>query len=243
MSRYSRQQILTEIGAHGQSMLGDAHVAVIGLGGLGSAAALYMAAAGIGTLSLVDGDRVELSNLQRQIIHNEHRVGENKARSAAAQISELNSTTALDIIDQRADDDVLLTLAERCDVVLDCSDNFPTRHAVNRACVVHRTPLISGAAIRWEGQLMVLEPGRNGAACYACVFRGDGEAAESCEQAGVLGPLVGTIGSLQALETIKVLTGQAATGVLHTFDARTSNWRKWTVPADPACPVCQNSDV
>lgn len=239
MSRYSRQEILPEIGPHGQSMLADAHVAIIGLGGLGSSAALYLAAAGIGHLSLVDGDHVELSNLQRQIIHTEQRVGENKAHSAAAQLHALNSATQLNIIDRRADDAELLGLAKQCDAVLDCSDNFPTRHAVNRACVAQRTALISGAAIRWEGQLLVLEPGRAGAPCYACVFRGDGEAAESCEQAGVLGPLVGTIGSLQALETIKLLTGQASSGVLHTFDARTSNWRKWTVPADPACPVCQ----
>lgn len=240
MSRYSRQEILTEIGPHGQGMLGDAHVAVIGLGGLGSAAALYLAGAGIGQLSLVDGDRVELSNLQRQIVHNEARIGENKARSAAQQLGALNSSTQVEVIEQRADDAALSALASACDVLLDCSDNFPTRHAINRACVSQRTALVSGAAIRWEGQLMVLQPGRAGAPCYACVFRGDGEAAESCEQAGVLGPLVGTIGSLQALETIKLLTGQATSGVLHTFDARTTNWRKWTVPADPACPVCQN---
>ena len=239
MSRYSRQEILPEIGAHGQGMLADAHVAIVGLGGLGSAAALYLAAAGIGHLSLVDGDHVELSNLQRQIIHDEQRVGENKARSAAAQLLALNSTTTLDVVDQRADDAALASLASQCDALLDCSDNFPTRQAVNLACVAQRTALISGAAIRWEGQLLVLEPGHTGAPCYACLFRGDGEAAESCEQAGVLGPLVGTIGSLQALETIKLLTGQGSSGVLHTFDARTSNWRKWTVPADPACPVCQ----
>lgn len=241
MSRYSRQEILPQIGPHGQAMLADAHVGIIGLGGLGSAAALYLAAAGIGRLSLVDGDQVELSNLQRQIIHGEDRVGENKAHSAAAQLRALNSEIALNPIPRRADQTLLDELAGDCDLLLDCSDNFPTRHAVNRACVRARCPLVSGAAIRLEGQLFISQPGRSGQPCYACLYGEAGEATESCEQAGVLGPLVGAIGSLQALEAIKLLTGQGEAGVLQIFDASTSNWRKWTVPPEPGCSVCQSA--
>ena len=238
MSRYSRQQILPEIGAHGQTMLADAHVGIIGLGGLGSAAALYLAAAGIGRLSLVDGDRVELSNLQRQIIHDEARIGDNKARSAAQSITALNSDIRIDVHAERADENALHQLAADCDLMLDCSDNFPTRHALNRACLAHRRQLVSGAAIRFEGQVFTAQPGTSDSPCYACLFGEAGEISETCENAGVLGPLVGVIGSLQALEAIRLLTGQGLLGQLQIFDARHSNWRKWQVPRDPDCPVC-----
>ncbi len=240
MSRYSRQEILPEIGAHGQTMLGDAHVGIIGLGGLGSAAALYLAAAGVGRLSLLDGDRVELSNLQRQIIHNEQRVGETKASSAARTLSALNSEIQVQAFAQHADQARLDELARHCDLLLDCSDNFPTRHAVNRACARARCGLVSGAAIRLEGQLFVSAPGDPDKPCYACLYGEQGPATESCEQAGVLGPLVGIIGSAQALEAIKWLTGQGQSGYLQIFDARSSNWRKWRVPPEPDCPVCRN---
>ena len=239
MSRYSRQEILTQIGPHGQAQLGNAHVGVVGLGGLGSAAALYLGASGVGCLSLMDGDRVELSNLQRQIIHDEQRIGVNKAESAAQQIRSLNSEIEILVYPKRGEQSDFQALAKTCDLILDCSDNFPTRHAVNAACVSQRCTLVSGAAIRWEGQIMTLQPGQAGSPCYACVFAEDGESAESCEQAGVLGPLVGMIGSAQALEAIKLLLGLGETGVLQIFDAQQANWRKWSVPVDPACPVCQ----
>lgn len=239
MSRYSRQEILPQLGPHGQAVLADAQVGIVGLGGLGSAAALYLAAAGVGHLKLVDGDRVELSNLQRQIIHDESQVGENKARSAALHLSRLNSAIEVEAIARHADAALLAGLASDCDLLLDCSDNFPTRHAVNRACVQARCALVSGAAIRLEGQLFVSRPGQAGLPCYACLFGEAGEATESCENAGVLGPLVGIIGSLQALEAVKLLTGQAETGVLQIFDAAGANWRKWSVPPEPDCPVCQ----
>ncbi len=240
MSRYSRQEILPEMGPQGQAALADARVAVIGLGGLGSAAALYLAAAGVGRLSLVDGDRVELSNLQRQIIHDEAGIGLNKARSAAHRISALNSEIEILVFPHRADQQQLDELARDCEVLLDCSDNFPTRHAVNRACARYGRYLVSGAAIRQEGQLFVAQPGRGTSPCYACMFGEAGETTESCEQAGVLGPVVGHIGSLQALEGIKLLTGHAQLGCLQIFDASTSNWRKWRVPRDPDCPVCKS---
>lgn len=237
-TRYSRQQILPQIGPHGQAQLTDAHVGIIGLGGLGSAAALYLAAAGVGQLSLVDDDRVELSNLQRQIIHDEAGIGLNKAQSAARRIQALNSEIRCTAYPQRADTALLATLAADCDLLLDCSDNFPTRHAVNRACVDARCPLVSGAAIRWEGQLLILTPGQAGSACYGCLFSEAGEQGESCEQSGVVGPLVGMIGSAQALEAIKLLLGQASSNTLLTLDAQRLNWRKWQVPRDPDCPVC-----
>ncbi len=241
MSRYSRQEILPQVGPHGQAQLQAAHVGIVGMGGLGSAAALYLAAAGIGKLSLMDNDRVDMSNLQRQIVHTEERIGQNKVQSAARQLSALNSQVELELIDRRGTAANFNALARHCDVILDCSDNFPTRHALNAACVAQRCPLISGAAIRWEGQLMLLNPGQPGQACYACVFAQDGAASESCEQAGVIGPLVGMIGSAQALEAIKLLLGQAQPGVLQIFDAQQANWRKWSIPVDPACPVCQKT--
>lgn len=239
MSRYSRQEILPQVGPHGQAQLAAAHVGIVGLGGLGSSAALYLAAAGVGHLSLLDDDRVDLSNLQRQIIHDEARLGMNKAQSAAQQLRALNSNIELDILKQRGQAEDFNALARDCDVVLDCCDNFPTRHGVNAACVAQRCALVSGAAIRWEGQIMVLQPGQTGQPCYACVFGQDGEATESCEQAGVIGPLVGMIGSAQALEAIKLLLGLGRSAQMQIFDAQQANWRKWTVPVDPACPVCQ----
>ncbi|MGJ8668331.1 MAG: HesA/MoeB/ThiF family protein [Oceanococcus sp.] len=241
MSRYSRQEILPQIGAHGQAQLGNAHVGIVGLGGLGSAAASYLGASGVGSLSLMDGDRVELSNLQRQIIHDEQRIGVNKAESAAQQISSLNSEIEILVLPQRGEPEDFQALAKTCDLILDCSDNFPTRHALNAACVSQRCALVSGAAIRWEGQIMTLHPGQAQSPCYACIFAEDGETAESCEQAGVLGPLVGMIGSAQALEAIKLLLGLGETGILQIFDAQQANWRKWSVPVDPDCPVCQKA--
>ena len=244
MSRYSRQEILTEIGPHGQGMLGDAHVAVIGLGGLGSAAALYLAGAGIGQLSLVDGDRVELSNLQRQIVHNETRIGENKARSAAQQLGALNSSTQIEVIEQRADDAALSTLASACDVLLDCSDNFPTRHAINRACVSQRTALVSGAAIRWEGQITVFDRKNPDSPCYRCLYASGDDAALTCSENGVIAPLVGIIGTCQALEAIKhvIGTGETLVGEVLYFDAKYMDWRKLKLSKRPGCELCGGAD-
>ena len=238
MSRYSRQEILPEVGAHGQRQLASARVAIIGLGGLGCAAAPYLAGAGIGELVLVDGDRVELSNLARQTLHGEADVGRHKADSAAAALAALNSEITLRAHRQRADDALLAQLAADCDLLLDCSDNFPTRQAVNRACVAQGCALVSGAAIRWEGQLFVAHPGRGNSPCYACLYGHDEGGTESCEQAGIAGPLVGAIGSLQALAALRLLLGRGQAGWLWRFDAADGNWRKWSVPRDPDCPVC-----
>ena len=238
--RYSRQIILPQVDTHGQQTLLDSHALVIGLGGLGSAAATYLAAAGVGQLTLVDRDRVELSNLQRQIAHRHPDIGRPKAESARDNLLALNPEIQITAINSRLDETLLMRLVGAADVVLDCSDNFPTRFAINRACVTARKPLVSGAAIRLEGQVAVFRPG---GPCYQCLFRDEtGEATESCEQAGVLGPLVGVIGSLQALETTKLLLGLGKTldGRLLLFDAECTVFRELKLKRDPHCPTCSN---
>ncbi len=240
-ARYSRQILLPQIGRDGQEILHDSHALLLGVGGLGSAAALYLAAAGLGRLTLVDGDRVENSNLQRQIAHGEDGIGEFKARSAQQRILALKSEVQVAAITRRADAKALEGLIASADVVLDCSDNFPTRYAVNAACVAQQRPLVSGAAVRLEGQLAVFRPGRPDSPCYHCLYADDGSQGEACEDAGVLGPVVGVIGSLQATEAIKLLLGldSAACGRLTLYDAACGSWRTLTIPPDPACPVCR----
>jgi molybdopterin-synthase adenylyltransferase len=241
LKRYSRQMILPQVDTHGQQALRDSHVLVIGVGGLGSAAALYLAAAGVGRLTLVDRDRVELSNLQRQIAHRHGDIGRPKAESARDSLLALNPELAVTAVNSGLDATLLARLVGAADVVLDCSDNFPTRFALNRACVAARKPLVSGAAIRLEGQVAVFRPG---GPCYQCLYRDEsGEATESCEQAGVLGPLVGVIGSLQALEALKLLLGLGETldGRLLLFDAARGSFRELKLKRDPACPTCSET--
>jgi len=239
--RYSRHILLPEIGIEGQQRLLDAHALLIGAGGLGSPAAMYLAAAGIGTLTLCDGDSVDLTNLQRQIVHCEAAVGEKKVDSARATLLGLNPAIRINAVAERVSGDRLQKLVDAADVVLDGCDNFETRHAVNRACVRAGKPLISGAGIRFDGQLAVFDLRRADSPCYACLFPEDGEMDEMrCAVMGVFAPLVGIIGAMQAAEALKLVigAGETLTGRLLLVDALTMNLRAVSLKRDPACPVC-----
>jgi len=237
--RYSRQILLPEIGAEGQMKLAESRALIIGLGGLGSPAAMYLAAAGLGSLVLTDPDQVELSNLQRQIVHVTASIGRDKVVSAQQTLTALNPECRIHAIAEALEGDALTSQVAQADVVLDCSDNFATRFAVNAACVTSGTPLVSGAAIRWEGQLAVYS-GQPGAPCYHCLYGETGAPEDTCTSNGVLAPVVGVIGSLQALEAIKLLTGVGTSlaGRLLIFDALHMHWREMRLKADPNCPVC-----
>ena len=238
--RYSRQILLPQVGIEGQDRLRASRALIIGLGGLGSPAAMYLAAAGVGTLAIADHDRVDLSNLQRQIVHRSADIGRSKADSACDALLALNPGTTIIAFDTRLNGEQLDAQIALADVVLDCSDNFATRFAVNDACVRARTPLVSGAAIRLEGQVAVFRPDHPDSPCYRCLYKDEGELAETCTQTGVLAPLVGVIGSLQALEALKVLLdlGTTLTGRLLLFDAEHLEWRTLILRKDPECPVC-----
>lgn len=239
--RYSRHILLDEVGIEGQQRLLQSHALVIGAGGLGSPVALYLGTAGVGTLTLVDHDRVDLTNLQRQIAHTLHRVGQPKAESAAAGVAAINPEVRVHAVVQRADASLLEKLVPQADVVVDCSDNFGTRHAVNAACVAHRKPLVAGAAIRFDGQLSVYDVREPGCPCYACLFPPDGGFEDvACSTMGVFAPLVGLIGSLEAVEALKLLAGIGSplTGRLQMVDARTMEWSEIRVKPSPDCPVC-----
>lgn len=239
--RYSRQIMLEGFDYSGQQALLAAKVLVVGLGGLGCPVALYLAAAGVGELHLADFDRVDLSNLQRQIAHGQADIDSLKVDSAAAAIAALNPDTRLHCYRQQLAGEALAAAVAAVDLVVDASDNFSTRFALNRACVAHRVPLVSGAAIRAEGQLAVFDPSQPLSPCYRCLYDDGGdEASLSCSESGVLAPLVGVIGSLQALEAIKLLSGfgQPSIGALLIFDARSLEWRKLKLARKPSCPVC-----
>jgi molybdopterin/thiamine biosynthesis adenylyltransferase len=237
--RYSRQILLPEIGAEGQLKLAESRALIIGVGGLGSPAAMYLAAAGIGALVLSDPDSVELSNLQRQIIHDSTRIGQDKVASARSTLQALNPECQVHTIARALEGDTLTAEVAGADIVLDCSDNFATRFAVNAACVTTGTPLVSGAAIRWEGQVAVYS-GHAGTPCYRCLYGEAGEPEDSCTSSGVLAPVVGIVGSIQATEAIKVLTGAGTSlaGRLLILDALHMHWREMKLKADPHCPVC-----
>ena len=238
--RYSRQIMLPEFDIAGQEALLDAHALVIGLGGLGSPAALYLAAAGIGELTLVDHDTVEISNLQRQIIHDQHSLGVAKVDSAARRIHAVNQDTNVYAIAAKLDDKTLREAVARADVVLDGTDNFATRYAINAACIAERTPLVSGAAIRMEGQIAVFDPRQEEAPCYQCLYREAADEALNCAQNGVAAPLVGIVGSVQAMEAMKLIAnvGDPLTGHVLYLDAKRMEWRKLKLPKDPNCPAC-----
>lgn len=243
--RYSRQIMLPDFDYAGQQKLLAAKVLVIGLGGLGCPVAMYLAAAGVGELWLADFDEVELSNLQRQIGHGMSDLGRSKVSSVADVINELNPDVRVDTIIDRLDGRMLEDAVARVDLVVDASDNFKTRFDINRACVASQTPLVSGAAIRSEGQVMVFDSRRDGSPCYRCLFDDgvEGDSNLSCSESGVLAPLVGVIGSLQAMEAVKVLSGfgEPLVGYLMIFDAKSMDWRKLKVTKDPCCPVCANN--
>ena len=238
--RYSRQILLQHVDIDGQLKLKQSRVLIVGLGGLGSPVALYLAAAGVGELHLADFDTVDLTNLQRQIIHDSHSVGQTKVDSAMARLKAINPEIALVAHPVALDADSLSMAVQAVDLVLDCSDNFATRGAVNAACVAARKPLVSGAAIRLEGQLSVFDPRRPQSPCYHCLYGHGSEAELTCSEAGVLGPLVGLVGSLQALEALKLLAGfgEPLVGRLLLIDALTTRFRELKVKRDPGCSVC-----
>jgi molybdopterin/thiamine biosynthesis adenylyltransferase len=238
-SRYSRQVALREVGVNGQQLLRDSSALVIGLGGLGSVAALYLAGAGLGRLLVADRDRVEPANLQRQILYRSEDVGRPKTEAARERLAALNAEVEVQAYEGRLEPARLAEMTGVADVVLDCTDNFPTRFAINEACVRAKKPLVSGAAIRFEGQLAVFDSRRADGACYACLFPQAGEQAETCEEAGVLGPVVGTIGSLQALAALKLLLGRAAdVNRLQIWNALEMSWKTVSIARDPLCRVC-----
>ncbi len=241
--RYSRHILLDQIGVEGQEKLLSAHALIIGAGGLGSPAAIYLAAAGVGRITLADNDKVDLTNLQRQILHSAASVGRMKVESGRAHLAIVNPEVKVDAVEHRAEGRLLEQMVADADVVLDCSDNFATRHAVNRACVAARRPLVSGAAVRFDGQVTVFDLRNDGSACYHCLFP---EAAETedlrCAVMGVFAPLTGIVGSIQAAETLKILTGAGDTldGRLLLIDCFGAEWRSIRLARDPACPVCRS---
>ena len=238
--RYSRQIMLPQVDVAGQEKLLASRVLIIGAGGLGSPAAMYLAAAGVGQLVIADQDVVELSNLQRQLLHHDSDIGRPKADSASDTLRTINPDVAVTPLVTRLEGPQLAGEVRQAHVVLDCSDNFDTRFAVNAACVRHRTPLVSGAAIRMEGQVAVFAAGKAGSPCYHCLYRDGEDTEQTCAENGVLAPLVGIIGSLQALEALKVLLGLGDTlaGRLIVFDGLTHEWRTLKLQRDPECPTC-----
>jgi len=239
--RYSRHILLPEIGIEGQERILAAHALVIGAGGLGSPAALYLAASGIGRLTLCDGDTVDLTNLQRQIVHRNDAVGQPKVESARRTLATVNPEVRVEALGERVEGARLEALVASADVVLDCSDNFATRHAVNRACVRHTRPLVSGAAIRFDGQLAVFDLRDDTSPCYACLFAEDAQSEEvRCAVMGVFAPLTGIIGTMQAAEALKLVAGAGRTlaGRLVILDALTMEWRSLALARDPACSAC-----
>ena len=239
--RYSRHILLDDIGIEGQDKLLAAHALVIGAGGLGSPVALYLGSAGVGRITLVDPDTVDLTNLQRQIAHSQARIGQPKVTSATAAIHALNPGAQVDTLVQRADAALLDHWVPQADVVLDCSDNFATRQLVNTACVRHRRPLVSGAAIGFDGQVSVYDSRQPDAPCYACLFPPESTVEEvRCATMGVFAPLVGIIGATQAAEALKLLAGVGTSlaGRLQMLDARRMRWDEIRIPRQPACPVC-----
>jgi molybdopterin/thiamine biosynthesis adenylyltransferase len=241
--RYSRHILLDELGVEGQQRLIDSHALILGAGGLGSPVALYLAASGVGRITLIDDDMVDLTNLQRQIAHTTPRVGQPKVESARAAMLALNPLVQVQALQMRADEAALMRLVAETDVVIDGSDNFATRHAVNRACVQHAVPLVSGAVIRLDGQLTTYDTRDATSPCYACLFPPDQAPEEvRCSTLGVLAPLVGVIGTLQATEAVKLLAGvgRSLVGRLQLLDGRSLEWTEMRLRRQPDCPVCQH---
>jgi molybdopterin-synthase adenylyltransferase len=239
--RYSRHILLDEVGIEGQQRLRAAHALIVGAGGLGCPAALYLAASGIGKLTLADPDQVDLTNLQRQILYRTDSVGTPKVEAARATLAALNPDVTIVPLQRKVEAKDLQSLLRDVDVVLDCSDNFATRHALNRACIETKKPLVSGAAIRFDAQIMVFDLREKTSPCYACVFPEDGEVEEmQCSTMGVFAPLTGAVGALQAMEAAKLLIGAGETlsGRLLLLDAKRSEWRTVRVKRDPACAAC-----
>ena len=239
--RYSRHILLDDVGIEGQQRLVDSHVLVVGAGGLGSPVALYLAASGVGRITIADHDVVDLTNLQRQIAHTTARVGHPKVESAAQAMRALNPDVRVTALAHKLDAAQLDALVPTVTVVVDCCDNFETRQAVNAACVKHKVPLVSGAAIRMDGQLAVYDARDDTSPCYACIFPpSDAPEEVRCATMGVLAPLVGVIGTMQAMETVKLITGIGSrlTGCLQMLDGRGMEWNEVRLKRNPSCPVC-----
>jgi adenylyltransferase/sulfurtransferase len=244
--RYSRHILLPEIGIEGQQRLLRAHALVVGAGGLGSPVALYLAASGVGQITLCDHDRVDLTNLQRQIVHRTESIGTSKVESAQRTLASINPEIRVEAIPERIEGARVGSLVQAADVVIDCTDNFSTRHAINRACVHSRKPLVSGAGVRFDGQVAVFDLRQPDRPCYHCLFPEGHELEETrCAVMGVFAPLVGIIGAVQAAEALKILTGAGNTldGRLLILDALTMHWRSVKITKDPACPVCSDQNT
>lgn len=238
--RYSRHILLDEIGIEGQQKLSGAHILVVGCGGLGAAALPYLAASGIGTLTIADSDTVELHNLQRQVAFDEGDVGKLKTEALADRLKRINHTVNVRTVNEKLDGGRLTGLVRAANIVLDCCDNYATRQAVNRACVQTKTPLVSGAAVRFEGQLAVYRPDLPDSPCYACLFDGGSASDGICSLFGVFSPLVGIIGSTQAAEALKILldAGEPSHGRLAVYRALEGGWQYFDLPRNPECPIC-----
>jgi adenylyltransferase/sulfurtransferase len=238
--RYSRQIMLPQIDIAGQQKLLDAKVLIVGAGGLGSPASMYLAAAGVGQITIYDNDQVDLTNLQRQIAHNTSDIGLDKVISTLNTVKKINPDVKVLANKARLQGDLLSKEVEDADVVLDCSDNFATRFAINRACVEFNTPLVSGAAIRFEGQISVFTPGIDHSPCYNCLYQSDGEELQNCAHNGVIAPITGIVGSVQALEAMKILMGigETLTGRLLLLDGLSMEWQTLRFKKNPLCPTC-----
>jgi adenylyltransferase/sulfurtransferase len=238
--RYNRQIKLPHVGEIGQENLLESRILIIGMGGLGSPVSMYLAAAGVGHLVLADYDQVETSNLQRQIVHSHANVGELKATSARENLLRLNPEINILALDYELDGDELITHAEQADVLVDCTDNFPSRFELNRVSLATGTPLVSGAAIRWEGQVSTFIPKHSTSPCYQCLYPDTSIEAATCAMEGVIAPLVGIVGSIQALETLNLLlkTGEGLCGRLLIFDGIAMEWHTINLPRNPDCPAC-----
>lgn len=238
--RYSRQIMLPQIDIKGQQQLLAARVLIVGAGGLGSPASIYLAAGGVGSITIYDNDNVDLSNLQRQIAHHTPDIGADKVISSKETLNKLNPEVLIRAVKQRLMGEQLENEVLNADVVLDCSDNFSTRFAINRACVKHKTPLVSGAAIRFEGQVSVFTPGKNNSPCYNCLYSSDGEDRQNCATNGVIAPITGIIGSIQALEAMKLIIGigETLTGRLLLVDGLSMEFNTMKLKKNPGCPTC-----
>lgn len=244
--RYSRHLLLEDIDVEGQEKLLQAHAVIVGAGGLGSAAAPYLAAAGIGKITLVDHDVVELTNLQRQIMHCESMVGKSKVHSGKQFLGQLNSSIQVDIVQEKITNDLLAKLLPSVNVVLDCTDNFKTRQLINAACVHHQTPLVSGSALRFDGQVAVFDPRVPSSPCYACIFSPEEEFEEvSCSSMGIFSPLVGIIGAIQAAQALQVMIGfgESLLGRMLLWNARTTQIDQIKIARNPDCPVCASKRI
>ena len=238
--RYSRQIMLPQVEIEGQQKLLDSKVLIVGAGGLGSPASIYLAAAGVGQITIYDDDEVDLSNLQRQIAHHTDDIGADKVISTQQTLKRINSDVKVFAVKQRLEGEQLKQEVKKADIVLDCCDNFSTRFSVNAACVEHKTPLVSGAAIRFEGQVAVFTPGSDDSPCYNCLYADNGEEMQNCATNGVIAPVTGIVGSIQAMEAMKLIMGigETLTGRLLLLDGLSMQWNEMKLRRNSLCPTC-----